>query len=283
MHDGDRENDDLNHVSDHADFAVAGGDPENAENNDVRSRPYSLETRLPLSEHADGAAVVVIPLTAPAYDCDVQPAETQEPLPEHAGDDTVVANHLAAPTHDGDVAAATDENETGLAQHNASNQHEDGVDDDQDVQPQNPFADHQRAEDGHDMAQNIDEDANHQLQFVVALAVGLSRTLVELATIAVRCKNPQQIEEEIANDADKRNMLTSLRTRQALNSPLTDLAKGLLLLVHIPDTVYYACRARVFRMLTGYSDNWWRGHRLVIGVFRDVALQQQQQQEQQPE
>ena len=75
-----------------------------------------------------------------------------------------------------------------------------------------------------------------------------------------------------------------LRMGESLTAPITDLAKLLLYVVHIPGTKHYESRAKVFQLLTGYSVNWWKTHRrLIVSISQDAEAQHRQQQHQQQE
>ena len=99
-------------------------------------------------------------------------------------------------------------------------------------------------------------------------------TLMELAAIAARCDTSEQMQMEVTNDATKLNLLLKLRTRASLIAPITDVALRLLHLVHLPGTKLFGCRSKIFRLLTGYSDNWWKAHRTLISVIREDAKAQ---------
>ena len=132
--------------------------------------------------------------------------------------------------------------------------------------------------------QNAPSQSPTQVQFALGVAVAISVTLTELAAIAVMCVTPHQVEMAVANDATKTNTLMELRMRESLTAPITDLAKLLLYVVHIPGTKHYESRAKVFQLLTGYSVNWWKTHRrLIVSISQDAEAQHRQQQHQQQE
>jgi hypothetical protein len=127
-------------------------------------------------------------------------------------------------------------------------------------------------------AQNKQAAVVNNISARIAPGGQLARSLRELADVATMCRTEQEISQAVANDAEKTALLKELRTRRHEFSPITDKVRFILTYLHEPGTALFACRARMFRLLTGYGANWWRAHRQMIAQVRDQVGQQQQAQ-----
>ena len=88
--------------------------------------------------------------------------------------------------------------------------------------------------------------------------------MADLATIALNCKTPNDIDQKVVGDTKKRAMLEELRWRSGKCAAISPACSILLAVIQKRGTAFYTEKARVFQLLTGYSANWWKKHQLVV-------------------
>ena len=113
-------------------------------------------------------------------------------------------------------------------------------------------------------AQQAPAPPDEAVSALLAPINNLISLLKELAEDAANCVDVHHLNRRVANDAKKCALLKELRVRLTSTSSISETAHRLLAILHVPDTKYYQCRAHVFQILTGYSANWWKGHRDLI-------------------
>lgn len=83
-------------------------------------------------------------------------------------------------------------------------------------------------------------------------------TLIALADVAKHVKTVDEVRAAIGTDRAQLEMLDELQGRDGPSAPIRAAARLLLDIVHEPTCTAFGSRQRVFLLLTGYSQNWWK-------------------------